>query len=101
MLTWQRSASWCLPSFILSFKGSPTKVAEQDLSLEISIILMTTYILSLVFTLRTHKHLYAEAMGRTRMRPSERKAGRLVSQLLVLLIATAFVALMSEFLVAR
>jgi len=80
-------------------ESSPVKVAEQDLSLEIAIILMTTYILSLVFTLRTHKHLYAgghgeeadEALGTTGW--STRRS------LLVLLIATAFVALMSEFLV--
>src|SRR5512134_1318368 len=32
-------------------EGGPV-VAEQDLSLEISVILMTTYVLSLVFTLR-------------------------------------------------
>src|SRR4030095_4285078 len=42
--------------------GGPV-VAEQDLSLEISIILMTTYVLSLVFTLQTHKHLYAGGHG--------------------------------------
>src|SRR5215475_3699015 len=31
---------------------------EQTLSVEISIVLLITYILSLVFALRTHKHLY-------------------------------------------
>jgi Ca2+:H+ antiporter len=79
--------------------SGPTPVAEQELSLEIAIILMATYILSLVFTLRTHKHLYAgghgedadEAMGTTGW-----SKGR---SLTVLLVATAFVALMSEFLV--
>ena len=80
--------------------GGTAPVAEQDLSLEIAVILMTTYVLSLVFTLRTHKHLYAgghggdeadEAMGTTGW-----STGR---SLLVLLVATAFVALMSEFLV--
>ena len=80
--------------------GGTTPVAEQDLSLEIAVILMVTYILSLVFTLRTHKHLYAgghggeeadDAMGTTGW--STRKS------LLVLLVATAFIALMSEFLV--
>jgi Ca2+:H+ antiporter len=37
-------------------EGGPVAV-EQDLSLEIAVILMVTYALSLVFTLRTHKHL--------------------------------------------
>src|SRR5499433_2174458 len=32
--------------------------SEQDLSLEIAIVLIITYVLSLVFTLRTHSHLY-------------------------------------------
>jgi Ca2+:H+ antiporter len=62
---------------------------------------MITYVLSLIFTLKTHKHLYAgghgdddevdEAMGTQGW--STRKS------LLVLLVATVFVALMSEFLV--
>jgi Ca2+:H+ antiporter len=73
---------------------------EQDLSLEISIVLFVTYILSLVFTLRTHAHLYTgagkgeeedEAIG-TRGWSQKRSA-------LTLLIATGLVALMSEFLV--
>ena len=33
------------------------------MSLEIAIILMLTYVLSLVFTLKTHKHLYAGGHG--------------------------------------
>src|SRR5262245_47743830 len=33
-------------------------VREQDLSLEIAIVLFITYLLSLLFTLRTHSHLY-------------------------------------------
>jgi len=73
---------------------------EQDLSLEISLVLFITYILSLVFTLRTHAHLYTgvghgeeedEAIG-TRGWSQRRSA-------LTLLVATGLVALMSEFLV--
>ncbi|MBI3951067.1 MAG: calcium/proton exchanger [Acidobacteria bacterium] len=72
---------------------------EKELSLEIAIVLFVTYLLSLVFALRTHKHLYAgdvaqcdeEALG-----TAEWSKGRAV---LVLLAATALVALMSEFLV--
>jgi Ca2+:H+ antiporter len=79
---------------------SGVAVAEQELSLEIAVILMATYVLSLVFTLRTHKHLYAgghggedadEAIGTTGWSTGK--------SLAVLLVATAFVALMSEFLV--
>jgi Ca2+:H+ antiporter len=80
-------------------EGSPVKVAEQDLSLEIAIILMTTYILSLVFTLRTHKHLYAGGHGEDADEALGTKGWSTRKSVLVLLIATAVVALMSEFLV--
>ncbi len=78
--------------------GGPV-VAEQDLSLEISIILMTTYVLSLVFTLRTHRHLYCGDHGEEADEAMGTKGWSTGKSLLVLLIATAFVALMSEFLV--
>jgi Ca2+:H+ antiporter len=71
---------------------------EQDLSLEISIVLFITYILSLVFTLKTHRHLYgagghgAEHAGNENA-PSVRKAVGL------LVIATIGVAVMAELLV--
>ncbi len=79
--------------------GAPVAVAEQDLSLEISIILMTTYVLSLVFTLRTHKHLYSGGHGEEADEAIGTQGWSTGKSLLVLLIATAFVALMSEFLV--
>ena len=78
--------------------GGPA-VAEQDLSLEISIILMATYVLSLLFTLRTHRHLYAGGHGEEADEAMGTKGWSTGKSLLVLLIATAFVALMSEFLV--
>ena len=71
---------------------------EIEVSLEISFILFATYILSLIFSLKTHKHLYAgdphmdeEAIGTAAW--SKTKA------VTVLLVSTALVALMSEFLV--
>jgi Ca2+:H+ antiporter len=73
---------------------------EQDLSLEIAIVLFITYILSLIFTLRTHHHLYTggdegsdceEAIGTHGWSRSR--------SIIVLLVATGLVALMSEFLV--
>jgi Ca2+:H+ antiporter len=68
-------------------------IAERNLSLEISIVLFVTYILSLVFALKTHKDLY---LGSSREHSSEmrpRTAG------LVLLGSTALIAWMSELLV--
>jgi len=92
-------------------RGHP-EVREQALSLEIAIVLFIVYLLSLAFSLRTHRHLYAgqgpfeewlegdegpgghpgsgaaPGAGRSHLRPA-----------LVLLVATALVAVMSEFLV--
>ncbi|HYR89636.1 MAG TPA: calcium/proton exchanger [Terriglobia bacterium] len=72
---------------------------EQTLSMEISIVLLVTYILSLVFTLRTHKHLYVGEGDKG----SDEGLGMghvpLWVAIVILLVATAFVALLSEFLV--
>ena len=38
---------------------------EMELSVEIAVVLFLTYLLSLVFSLRTHKHLYAGQPGPT------------------------------------
>jgi Ca2+:H+ antiporter len=78
--------------------GNPG-VHERELSLEIAVVLFLTYILSLVFSLRTHKHLY---VGEATQEGNEALGVESWSQeksVLVLLMATAFVALMSEFLV--
>ena len=72
---------------------------ERTLSLEISVVLFVVYLLSLVFSLRTHKHLYAgqphegEAAHAS---PSGSQIGRAV---MTLLLATALIAWMSELLV--
>ena len=69
--------------------------AERNLSLEISIVLFVTYILSLIFSLKTHRELYlGPSQPRehvSKMRP--RTAGA------ALLGATALIAWMSELLV--
>lgn len=71
---------------------------EQELSLEIAIVLMVTYILSLVFTLRTHRHLYVGAPGEHAAHgtPAASSTGKAVG---LLLIATIGIALMAELLV--
>jgi Ca2+:H+ antiporter len=70
---------------------------EHGLSLAISIVLLLLYALSLLFSLRTHKHLYAgqEHSGAHEASPTQ-SAGRSVA---ILLGATAAVAYMSELLV--
>ncbi len=70
----------------------------ESLSEEIAMVLAAVYLLSLLFTLKTHKHLFADE-GAPGPGPHEGPEwGRAVA-LVVLLAATAGVALMSEFLV--
>jgi Ca2+:H+ antiporter len=77
--------------------GPGAGVAERTLSVEIAVVLMLTYVLSLLFSLRTHKHLYVgEAGAHTDELAPTVSSGRSV---LLLLAATAGVALMSEMLV--
>lgn len=99
---------------------------ETELSLEIAIVLFATYLLSLWFSLRTHKHLYAGQPGPMDGAAADRPgaahhgesagghagrgehgghAGHGASQwsvrtaIIVLLVATGLVAWMSEILV--
>lgn len=91
--------------FHMLVSGTP-EAHEQELSLEIAVVLFICYILSLVFSLRTHSHLYVgensedseealeEAMGGSAEAPWSRK-----KSVVVLVVATVFVAILSEFLV--
>ncbi len=69
---------------------------EHGLSLEISIVLFGSYLLSLLFTLRTHKHLYTGDPPEPAAAHPARPIGRSVATLLV---ATGLIAWMSEVLV--
>lgn len=70
-------------------------IAERTLSLEISIVLFATYVLSLLFSLRTHRHYYnSRHAGEEGVPWSVRRS------LLVLAGATALTAWVSEALVA-
>jgi Ca2+:H+ antiporter len=69
---------------------------ERGLSLEIAVVLFVAYGLSLLFSLRTHKHLYA---GQSHPEAHEEHHVPTGRALVTLLIATALVAWMSELLV--
>ncbi len=98
-----------VPAIFHHLVGATAPEAERNLSLEISIVLMATYVASLVFTLRTHKHLYmgdaateedgsaAAAHGAGGEHGPRKSMGRAVG---LLLAATVGVAVMAEFLVA-
>lgn len=79
---------------------------EQDLSFEVAIVLLITYALSLVFSLHTHKNLFAgEAAEAAKVEdsgfhaPIKHIPWSLGRSATVLAIATAMVAWISEFLV--
>jgi Ca2+:H+ antiporter len=86
-----------IPDVYHLLAGAQARIHEQDLSLLIAIVLILTYALSLVFSLRTHKHLYAGDAVAVPHEPHQTSSVR--GAMLLLLGATAGVALMSEFLV--
>lgn len=75
--------------------GPEEQQTIESLSEEIAVILAVMYVLSLVFSLRTHRHLFGVPEDQERTAP---EWGRRTA-LLVLLAATAGVAWMSELLV--
>src|SRR5262245_36630021 len=79
------------------------QVLERGLSLEISAVLGLVYVLSLIFSLRTHSHLYEGEGSREHGEHGAGKGhegkGGIGRAILQLLIASAFVGLLAEFLV--
>ncbi|MBI4400033.1 MAG: calcium/proton exchanger [Nitrospirae bacterium] len=83
---------------LFHFTASERGIAvERELSLEIAVILFLIYLLSLLFSLKTHRHLFAAEA------PDAREAGErpwpLRRAVGVLAIVTVAIAVMSEFLV--
>jgi len=70
--------------------------SERTLSLEIAAVLIVSYALSLVFSLRTHRHLYGGAAQPPKIHGH---GDSIRGAVLSLLVATIFVAWMSELLV--
>jgi Ca2+:H+ antiporter len=84
--------------FHLTARASPggwSPLVEQKLSLAIAVVLFLTYFCVLGFSLRTHKHLFGSAEEHEE-KERQWSRGKAIS---ILLIATALVALLSEFLV--
>ena len=89
-----------MPAMFHRLSESATQVpAERTLSLEISIILAITYVLSLIFSLHTHKHLYVGPASEDSEHALGMQHVPLWRATVILVIATGFVALMSEMLV--
>jgi Ca2+:H+ antiporter len=90
-------------------EGGWTPGREQRLSLAIAVVLFLTYTASLVFSLVTHRRLFAgdgatddycaEAGKELTLAEEGGMKGSMRKWIVMLLVATAFVALMAEFLV--
>jgi Ca2+:H+ antiporter len=78
--------------------GSWSPVAEQRLSLAIAIVLLTTYVFSLIFSLVTHKDLYTGESGDSHDH-AHGDIWPVSKALIVLAVATTLVAVISELLV--
>jgi len=76
--------------------GGWTEGGEQQMSLAIAIVLILTYVASLVFSLITHKSLYTGGAANDTTHEGHWPLPRAIW---TLVIATVFVAIMSEFLV--
>ncbi len=92
-----------VPAIFHASAGEGFTQLERGLSLEISVVLMVTYILSLVFALKTHSHLYLGARSHVEGGHADpgsgAAAGGLRSAFLMLLASAAAVGVMSETLV--
>ena len=88
-----------VPAIFHMIVSGQDQTHEKELSLEIAIVLFITYILSLIFSLKTHKHLYNAVPENQSMTRAEGKHWSKLKSVTVLFIATVFVAIMSEFLV--
>jgi len=77
------------------FLQAHTNPAAEPLSLGVAGVLMLVYVLSLVFSLHTHKDVF-----RPSLEHSETPNWSKLKALMVLLVATFFVVIESEFLVA-
>lgn len=72
---------------------------DMDVSLYVSIVFFVTYILSLVFSLQIHKHLYDTTDYETEGGAEFEEPWSIRKSSVILAVATMFVALMSELLV--
>ncbi len=85
-----------IPAIFHMVAGADPRAREGALSFEIAIVLIVTYALSLLFTLRTHREHYAGVASDAEL---DHPRGSTTGALVILLLATAGVALMSEMLV--
>lgn len=90
------SVALVIPAVFYFIVGEEGRALERELSLEIAIVLAVAYVLSLVFALKTHKHLYEGEEDHETPHGDHWSLGRSVGTLVAATVGTAVVA---EFLV--
>lgn len=89
--------SLMVPSIFHHFSKSLRN--EDELALGISIVLFSVYIMSLVFSLKTHKHLYTRAVDEEVQEAIGVHGWGRKTSIAVLIVSTVLVAILSEILV--
>lgn len=84
-----------IPAVFFGPQSNPSSQAAEYLSLGVSTVLILVYLLSLLFSLHTHKDIF-----RPHQEQAEKPEWSKTKALLILLTATAFLALESESLVS-
>jgi len=85
-----------VPAIFHQTAASQGDIIERELSLEIAIVLFGIYVLSLIFSLRTHRHLYLGENPRT---GEDDRPWKKQTAMIVLALATVATGIMSEVLV--
>jgi Ca2+:H+ antiporter len=91
-----------IPTIFHESVGDSAPGRERGLSLDIAVVLMTTYLLGLILSFRTHSHLYlgtGAAMDHGKPSDPERVQGGATRALGLLLLSAAAVGVMSELMV--
>lgn len=92
--------SLILPAAYHHLAGPAAASHEAGLSLEIAVVLLVTYGLSLIFSLHTHKHLFTgNAAAAADVHEGSHEAWSLRKSVAILAVSTFFIAWVSEILV--
>jgi Ca2+:H+ antiporter len=88
-----------IPALFHFLRSPAVTINEAVISLALAVLLMIVYVFSLIFSLHTHKELFRGALPEEPGGDQEHAAWNLPVALLVLGIATFFIAWLSEILV--
>jgi Ca2+:H+ antiporter len=89
-----------LPATFSLVSNNTEFIVLEEVSIAVAILLIASYLLSLLFSMRTHKHLYIGGKHKgDETEPEHTRRWSTNKSILVLLIATVAVAYMSEMLV--